>query len=417
MFINKYLARFVSLVAGDIYTWPILDRRQLPQGLYLSYYIYLTRVSFPDLLILTFLLEDTGLCPFYYIFLLVFLMELLSYANRNLAEHSKSVLESLFPTSSSTTFAETESFLPIAMIPELNTNHATYYLLDGESFATPNRSVCAEEYDHLVDSHMTSNHHIPTVVKSEYDYIPNEVGNSENFHYQHVPEVPNARFLPLQDMSHPNSGIQSPLLIKKDRYSVQYTLDSHLRDSVYQDPDVLEAALQSTQCLLSLQLGQRSENYFHSNVNSAYHYKDLGGVQQYPDITTMVNSNTNMVAPMVETTFIDHKVCNVCGRRITRDMTRHMRTHQVIKRFVCDFPKGSCRHRSGQFNRRYDFKKHLLNNHFVFDDQNVKKVHNLKGKLDDWGTCHCGRRFVSSDWLDNHILTEDHAYRCPLMYE
>lgn len=340
-----------------------------------------------------------------------FFMELLSYANRNLAEYSKGIREHLLPIA--TALADPESYIPIAMFPEQHLNcyqEGSYYLLDSESFATPNRSICSEEYNNLI---CVPSGHIQTIAKSEY--MPSEVSSSEHFHYQHVLESQNAKYLALQEMSYPNSEMQSPLLIRKDK-SAQYSQDSQPQDSVYQDQHISlpEQAFQSTQCLQSL---YPLESNTHSTMNTMEHYKALCGLHQYPDMTTMVNSNTNIAAPMVETTFIDHKVCNICGRRITRDMTRHMRTHQVIKRFVCDFPKGSCRHRSGQFNRRYDFKKHLLNNHFVFDDQNVKKVHNLKGKLDGWGTCHCGQRFLSSEWLDHHILTEDQADRCPLMYE
>lgn len=138
-------------------------------------------------------------------------------------------------------------------------------------------------------------------------------------------------------------------------------------------------------------------------------------IKKYPDVTTMLNSNISIAAPLVEATFVDLKVCSVCGKRITRDMIRHMRTHQTNKRFACMFPKGECRHTSRQFNRRYDFKKHLLNKHFVFDNPGVRKVLTLSGKLGDWGTCPCGRRFLSGDWLQNHILTSDPAARCPAM--
>lgn len=138
-----------------------------------------------------------------------------------------------------------------------------------------------------------------------------------------------------------------------------------------------------------------------------------GGMSQYPDMTTMVNSNSNMVLPMVESQFVDHRVCNVCGKRITRDMSRHSRTHLSVSRFTCKFPKNQCRHKSGRFNRPYDFKKHLLNRHFKFDNPEVRKLHNLLDKLDHWGTCPCGLRFLSKDWLDDHILTDDASKKCP----
>lgn len=135
----------------------------------------------------------------------------------------------------------------------------------------------------------------------------------------------------------------------------------------------------------------------------------------YSDITTMVNSNSNIIAPIVETAFVDYKVCSVCGKRINRDMLRHMRTHQPVARFMCKFPREKCNHRSGKFNRPYDHKKHLLNRHFQFDDPNIKKVNNLKGKLKHSGACACGLPFVAQDWLDNHILTHDETKKCILM--
>lgn len=136
---------------------------------------------------------------------------------------------------------------------------------------------------------------------------------------------------------------------------------------------------------------------------------DIG---QYPDMTTLVNSNHNIVVPLVELTFVDHKVCLVCGKRITRDMSRHMRTHQAELRFSCKFPKSQCRHKLGKFNRPYDFKKHLLNRHFKFDNLQIKRLHNLSDKLNHWGTCPCGERYMGKEWLSKHILTEDALKRC-----
>lgn len=135
-------------------------------------------------------------------------------------------------------------------------------------------------------------------------------------------------------------------------------------------------------------------------------------VYRYPDVTTLVNSNSNYVPPLVELTFVDLMVCTVCGKRIARDMTRHMRTHQEVKRLVCLFPRKLCRHKLGKFNRLYELKKHLLNNHFVFDLAQVKRAYNLRDKLASWGSCACGRRFQLDDWLDNHILGGE---RCPLL--
>lgn len=133
----------------------------------------------------------------------------------------------------------------------------------------------------------------------------------------------------------------------------------------------------------------------------------------YPDVTTMVNSDSTVVAPMVESTFVDHTICNICKKRFTRDMNRHQGIHQEHKRFNCVYPKDFCKHRTGLFNRRYDFKKHLLNKHFVFDSKSIKRTPSLKDKSKHWGTCTCGRRFQGQDWIDNHVLTQNEDEKCP----
>ncbi|KAI5956773.1 hypothetical protein KGF54_000390 [Candida jiufengensis] len=135
-------------------------------------------------------------------------------------------------------------------------------------------------------------------------------------------------------------------------------------------------------------------------------------LNQYPDMTTLINSNTHMILPQVESHFVDFKKCSICGKKITRDMSRHMRTHQFESRFNCKFPKNQCNHKSGKFNRPYDFKKHLLNRHFIFDDPSIKKLHNLNDKINHFGTCPCGMRFLANDWLNLHILTPDLNLRC-----
>lgn len=120
----------------------------------------------------------------------------------------------------------------------------------------------------------------------------------------------------------------------------------------------------------------------------------------------MINLNPDFMAPMVDVTFVDPKLCTTCGRKITRDMARHRRTHQENPRFVCMFHAlGKCSHKLGRFNRPYDFKKHLLNRHFKFDDPKIKQMHNLSDKLEHLGTCGCGLHCVGKKWLDDHMLT------------
>lgn len=97
--------------------------------------------------------------------------------------------------------------------------------------------------------------------------------------------------------------------------------------------------------------------------------------------------------------------CHICGKYFKRDLPRHLRTHQEVARFVCPYPRENCPHKRGQFNRPYDFKKHLLHGHFIFDDQKtVRSFRDLKSKLHHQGTCVCGLRFEASQWLDHHVL-------------
>ena len=106
--------------------------------------------------------------------------------------------------------------------------------------------------------------------------------------------------------------------------------------------------------------------------------------------------------------------CTICGKFFRRDLPRHLRTHQEVGRFTCPFPRDQCAHKRGQFNRPYDFKKHLLHGHFTFDDQKrVRSFRDLKSKLEYQGTCVCGKRFRAVDWLDEHIMGGQD--RCPLL--
>lgn len=106
-------------------------------------------------------------------------------------------------------------------------------------------------------------------------------------------------------------------------------------------------------------------------------------------------------------------VCSVCGKLIVRDFSRHIRIHDEAGRFQCIFPQGYCKHKSRKFNRPYDYKKHLLNVHFKFDEASAKIAPNLTEKLHVWGQCNaCGERFVANDWLEGHILTTDLTRKC-----
>lgn len=106
-------------------------------------------------------------------------------------------------------------------------------------------------------------------------------------------------------------------------------------------------------------------------------------------------------------------VCSICDRYISRDFSRHMRIHDEVGRFRCVFPREQCKHKLGKFNRPYDYKKHLLNMHFRFDNPAVKMAPNLTEKTKEMGLCiACGQRFIGNDWLDDHILSPDVRKKC-----
>lgn len=106
-------------------------------------------------------------------------------------------------------------------------------------------------------------------------------------------------------------------------------------------------------------------------------------------------------------------ICPICEKHISRDFTRHARIHNEVGRFQCVFPRNTCSHKSGKFNRPYDYKKHLLNVHFTFDDPKIRLAPNLKGKLLVYGLCNsCGQRFLGNDWLEEHVLNTDKGKRC-----
>ena len=106
-------------------------------------------------------------------------------------------------------------------------------------------------------------------------------------------------------------------------------------------------------------------------------------------------------------------ICPVCDKYISRDLTRHMRIHNEVGRFQCVYPKQMCNHKTQNFNRPYDYKKHLLHLHFQFDDPKGKNANTLGEKLPMSGVCiACGVRFIAGDWLSEHVLTKDLEQRC-----
>ncbi|KAI5956766.1 hypothetical protein KGF54_000383 [Candida jiufengensis] len=128
--------------------------------------------------------------------------------------------------------------------------------------------------------------------------------------------------------------------------------------------------------------------------------------------------STTTTTPKTKKRAAKGAVCPICDKYISRDLTRHMRIHNEIGRFQCVYPKHMCNHKTQNFNRPYDYKKHLLHSHFKFDDPKGKNANTLGDKLPIPGACMaCGTRFVASDWLSEHVLTKDLQKRCVYIEE
>lgn len=145
-------------------------------------------------------------------------------------------------------------------------------------------------------------------------------------------------------------------------------------------------------------------------ADSSVHY-----TSSYGETNSSFNASNDDSSSIVSVTGEKKKYqCQICGKYFKRDLPRHLRTHQEVARFVCPYPRDNCPHKRGQFNRPYDFKKHLLHGHFVFDDQKtVRSFRDLKSKLHHYGTCVCGLRFEAGQWLDQHVLGGDNL--CPYL--
>lgn len=353
-------------------------------------------------------------------------MELLAYTETDLADFSKSI-----PREASPELAR--FFLDVENLRAMAQDQAFNVFQGSSLYQNPSQAIdMGDEKSDANESMLTSMEHLVT---SHKDNVPGDViyqptikpedqlspifttqlpHEVQTIHKQADPYAP-----PYQAYEQDQSSVHaSPMLLNLDQPKPTFQRPHHYEHPQYQYqhppqtqygsvPMVAQASQESQEVRAPKSLDER-------RIPSTGYTEQVAPVPygHYPDITTMVNANTNIIAPMVETTFVDYKVCRICNKRITRDMSRHYRTHQLEKRFTCKFPKDACRHKSGQFNRPYDFKKHLLNKHFIFDDPAIKKVHNLRDKLESWGTCPCGRRFISLDWLDNHILTDREEDKC-----
>lgn len=226
-------------------------------------------------------------------------------------------------------------------------------------------------------------------------------------------QLPVAAFLPQS-----NGLIQSPLVSKVTEFETEYVSDNSRRSIGIPTPNLGEVKQEEYQDQNLVGLNIMSQSSSRSSV----------------DDTFSVHSTTSMSSPPPELICCHHTVtspsrskskrrnrssltkpCDVCHKVISRDMSRHLRTHNKEPRFRCVFPHFYCRHKSGQFNRPYDFKKHLLNYHFKFDDPDIRKMLNLTDKLNHIGTCSCGSKFTAKEWLRDHILTNVKADQCPYL--
>lgn len=141
----------------------------------------------------------------------------------------------------------------------------------------------------------------------------------------------------------------------------------------------------------------------------------LQTIPQYPQILEGQPYQIQIEFPR----YVRGQKCPRCGRHIVNDIARHMRIHEPVSRFKCIYPRQQCSHRSGYFNRRYDFHKHLLHSHFKFDDPDVKKLVSVNDKMKYIGACKCGMKMTGREFLNNHIMIKDAQgkYLCPDLRE
>ncbi|CAN3374873.1 hypothetical protein DIURU_002614 [Diutina rugosa] len=137
--------------------------------------------------------------------------------------------------------------------------------------------------------------------------------------------------------------------------------------------------------------------------------------EPYPDLTTFVNMNPSVNAPSVDVVFNDQQTCPQCGKSNFSNLRRHLKIHRSTAKFQCQFPRSVCNFKINSYNRSFDFKRHLVNKHFKFDDKKLSKaVSSLSQKAEYLGHCPCGWHGSCQEWLDTHILVDDdNPQRCP----
>lgn len=156
---------------------------------------------------------------------------------------------------------------------------------------------------------------------------------------------------------------------------------------------------------------EAKSNTSHTLAQNAVH-RTITGIGE-PSTSVLYNDSEGDKATQRRRAMKGGTVCSICDKYIVRDFSRHLRIHDEVGRFRCIFPPIYCKHKSRKFNRPYDYKKHLLNVHFKFEDSAARLAPNLTEKLQIKGQCSaCGERFVANDWLEQHILTTDLTMKC-----
>lgn len=160
------------------------------------------------------------------------------------------------------------------------------------------------------------------------------------------------------------------------------------------------------------------ENYDHESIPSKLYISHLDIERPSFNRTDSNQSNASLSSLGSNKDVIKKKkpgkgsVCVICDKYILRDLTRHMRIHDEVGRFKCVYPRSTCSHKTGKFNRPYDYKKHLLRSHFKFDNPRGRSHSTLTDMLPLEGLCiACGARYIAQDWLNEHVLGGSH--RCP----
>ncbi|KAF3993132.1 hypothetical protein FT663_00956 [Candidozyma haemuli var. vulneris] len=284
-----------------------------------------------------------------------------------------------------------------------------------ESFEEYNHSIpnfennyLENSFGHNVGHHHTQHHaHVDHAANHQYDH--HEYPTHTHSHSQHLPHTHVQQHQPLAN-HHPHQHSHQHQHPHQHTHEYAHASHNHSQQDLHSGI---------------------ATNQSHTHMVPMSYREQFGQTNDSPTPTThslFVNrpvlersqSAQSAITPVVKTEVKKKKkssrvvICPICDKHISRDFTRHSRIHNEIGRFQCVFPRSTCSHKSGKFNRPYDYKKHLLNVHFTFDDPKARLAPNLKEKLLVRGHCNsCGQHFTGNDWLDEHVLNTDRSKRCP----